>query len=327
MPPFLLIQTDLNMRPWPKAFVPILAVACLSAAPGIAAQAQSLKFPHAADIDAIGKRDLAKGVNFYSLDKEKELGKQLALEVEWSSRVIRDPDVNAYLADLAEKLVRNSDARMPIAVRVLDSMLVDATTLPGGFLYINSALILQAKNEAELAGVIANSIALTAMRSATTEATKGDIMQLVSIPSMIFIPYSWAGWGIYQGQNLAIPLTALRVHAQYMLAADYFAAQYLYVSGYDPSEFAAFIERTEQNGSGAKKTYDKKRWLPSGRERAARLRSEIADILPSRESALHSTSDFETVKEKIRSWKPDSSGTRPVLRTKGREDPAQSSTN
>jgi len=324
LPPFLLTETDLNMRPWPKALVPMLAAACLSAGPGIAAQSQSLKFPHAADIDAIGKRDLAKDVNFYSLDKEKVLGKQLALEVERSSHVIRDPDVNAYLGALAEKLAKHSDARMPIKVGVLNSALVDAMTLPGGVLYIESALILQAESEAELAGVIAHSIALTAMRSTTAEATKGDIMQLASIPSMIFLPYSWAGWGIYQGQNLAIPLTAFRVHAQYILAADYFAAQYLYVSGYDPSEFAAFIERTGQNSSGAKKLYEEKGWLPSGQVRAAKLRSEIADILPSREGAIHSTSDFESVKEKIRLWKPDSSDARPVLRTKGHEDLAES---
>src|SRR5262249_60435310 len=119
-----------------------------------------------------------------------------------------------------------------------------------------------------------------------------EIMQLAAIPSMIFIPYGWAGWGVYQGQNLAIPLIAMKRHAQYTLAADYFAAQYVYASGYDPSEFAALIER-----AGPKQKLDVF-GTPCGSERAAKLRREIADILPSRGGAIHSTSGFEIVKEK-----------------------------
>jgi predicted Zn-dependent protease len=303
------------MRFWRAALFLLLFVAYLSAGRGTFAQSQSLKFPHAADINAIGKRDLAKTSNFYSPDKEKALGKQLAQEVERSSRMVNDPDVNAYLDALAQKLAKHSDAKMPIAVRVIESKLVDATTLPGGFLFVNSALILEAKSEGELAGAIAHGIAHTAMRSGTGEVSKDDIMQLAWIPTMVFIPYSWAGWGIYQGQNLAIPLIAMKTHGQYTLAADYFALQYLYVSGYDLDEFVALLERMGQKNSGIKNVYVEKGWYRSWSERAERLRKEIADILPSREAAIHSTSEFDDVKEKIRLWKPDS--TRPVLRTKG----------
>src|SRR5437879_4621061 len=116
---------------------------------------QELKFPYAADLDKIGKRNLAKGVNFYSLDREKALGRQLAQETERAARVVNDSEITAYVNALAQKLARNSDARMPITVRILESKAADVTTLPGGYLYVNSALILEAQIEAELAGVMA----------------------------------------------------------------------------------------------------------------------------------------------------------------------------
>ena len=282
---------------------------------------QEFKFTHASEIDKIGHRDLGKGVNFYSLDKEKEIGKQLAAEVERSSRMVNDSEISAYVDALAQKVAQNSDARMPVVVRVVDSKVVDAITLPGGNSFINSATILEAKSEAELAGVIAFGIAHTAMRSGTAQVTRGTIMGLADIPAMVFIPYSWAGWGINQGQNLAIPLIQLEIRAKYTLAADYFAVQYLYVTGYDPCEFAAFVERLSEQPTTASTKLNT--FFPSGAARAAKLRAEIADILPARDDAIHTSSEFERIKERIRTVQPSTESTRPTLRKESDNDSAK----
>ena len=90
------------------------------------------------DPDAIGDRDVGKGVNFYSLEKEIALGKSLATEVERSSKVIEDPVIAEYVNRIGQNLVRNSDAKVPFTIKVLDSEEVNAFALPGGFFFVNS---------------------------------------------------------------------------------------------------------------------------------------------------------------------------------------------
>ena len=108
------------------------------------------------DPEAIGDRDVGKGVNFYSLEKEIALGKQLAQEVERQAKIIDDPIIAEYVNRVGQNLVRNSDAKVPFTIKVLDSEEVNAFALPGGFFFVNSGLVLKAESEAELAGVMAN---------------------------------------------------------------------------------------------------------------------------------------------------------------------------
>src|SRR5256885_12922431 len=161
------------------------------------------------DVEAIGNRSVGKGVNLYSLEREISLGKQLAQEVERSSKLIDDPIVTEYVNRVGQNLVRNSDARVPFTIKVIDSDEVNAFALPGGFFYVNSGLILRAPEESELAGVMAHEIAHVAARHGTNQATKIDIIQIASIPAMVMLLHGWAGDGIYQGMNFLIPKTFL----------------------------------------------------------------------------------------------------------------------
>jgi predicted Zn-dependent protease len=71
--------------------------------------------------DEIGNRDVGKGVNFYSIEKEITLGKQLAQEVEHQSRIVDDPVIAEYVNRVGQNLVRNSDAKVPFTIKVIDS--------------------------------------------------------------------------------------------------------------------------------------------------------------------------------------------------------------
>ncbi len=135
------------------------------------------------DVDAIGNRNVGKGVNFYSIEREIGLGKGLAQEVERSSKLIDDPVVVEYVNRVGQNLVRNSDAKVPFTIKVIDSDEVNAFALPGGFFYVNSGLILRAQEESELAGVMAHEISHVTARHGTKQATKGEMMQLATIPS------------------------------------------------------------------------------------------------------------------------------------------------
>ena len=160
------------------------------------------------DPDQIGNRDVGKGVNFYSLEKEIALGKQLATEVERQAKIINDPVIAEYVNRVGQNLVRNSDAKVPFTIKVIDSEEVNAFALPGGFFFVNSGLILKADNEAELAGVMAHEIAHVAARHGTRQATRGEIAQLGMIP-LIFMG-GWTGYGIYQAASVLVPIGFLK---------------------------------------------------------------------------------------------------------------------
>src|SRR6266581_3108839 len=195
------------------------------------------------DPEEIGNRDVGKGVNFYSLEKEIALGKQLAQEVERQAKIIEDPVIAEYTNRIGQNLVRNSDAKVPFTIKVLDSEEVNAFALPGGFFFVNSGLILKAESEAELAGVMAHEIAHVAARHGTKQATKGQIINYATIP-LIFMG-GWAGYAIRQGAQVAIPLGFLHFSQSMESEADYLGLQYLYKSGYDPTAFVDFFEKIQ----------------------------------------------------------------------------------
>jgi len=173
------------------------------------------------DVEAIGNRNVGKGMNLYSLEREISLGKSLAQEVERSSKLIDDPVVTEYVNRVGQNLVRNSDARVPFTIKVIDSDEINAFALPGGFFYVNSGLILHAMEESELAGVMAHEISHVTARHGTKNATKGELMQLATIPLILLGPGGWAGYGIYQGLNLAIPVTYLKFSRDAEREADF----------------------------------------------------------------------------------------------------------
>jgi predicted Zn-dependent protease len=156
------------------------------------------------DPDEIGNRDVGKGVNFYSLEKEIALGKTMAQEVERDARVIDDPVISEYVNRVGQNIVRNSDAKVPFTIKVIDSDEVNAFALPGGFFFVNTGLILNADNEAELAGAMAHEIAHVAARHGTRQVTRGQIINYASLPLMLM--GGWTGYAIAEAASLAIPL-------------------------------------------------------------------------------------------------------------------------
>ena len=278
------------------------------------------------DVSKIGERGVGKGVNFYSLEREIALGKQLAQEVERSAKFVDDPTVLDYVNRVGQNLVRNSDARVPFTIKVIDSDQINAFALPGGFFYVFSGLILRADEESELAGVMAHEIAHVCARHGTKNATKSDIMQLAMIPAMIFIPYTWTGYAIYEGLQFAIPLSYLKFSRDAEREADYLGLQYMYKAGYDPNSYVTFFEKVQAEerrrpGSIPKVFADH----PPTTERIRNIQEEIARILPVRGEYIVTTSEFDVVKARLRmiqsrSKLANSDSSKPTLRKRTDKD-------
>src|ERR1035441_9676462 len=107
---------------------PVAFLAVLTLLPNGAFADDKKKDPH-----EIGNRDVGTGVNFWTLEKEIALGKQLAQEVERQAKIVDDPIIAEYVNRVGQNLVRNSDAKVPFTIKVLDSEEVNAFALPGGF--------------------------------------------------------------------------------------------------------------------------------------------------------------------------------------------------
>ncbi len=288
------------------------------------------------DVSAVGNRDIGgRGMgNWYSTESEIKMGKGYASEIEKSTKFINDPVVTEYVNRIGQNLVKNSDAKVPFTIKVIDSDEVNAMALPGGFFYVNSGLILAADEEAELAGVMAHEIAHVAAHHAAREQTRANYAQLGTIP-LIFMG-GWTGYGLYEAASIGIPITFLHFSREFEGQADYLGVQYMYRAGYDPQAFVTFFEKIqnlEKRKPGAvSKAFSTHPQTP---DRIEHSQQEIARILPPRDEYVVTTSEFDDVKARLarienkRKLTDPKDGKKPTLRrasTTSQQDPNSSST-
>jgi len=220
------------------------------------------------------------------------------MQVEQSAKVINDPVISEYVNRIAQNIVRNSDAKVPFTVKVLDDDTINAFTLPGGYFYVQSGLILAADNEAELAGVMAHEIGHVAACHAARQQTRGNLAQLASIP-LIFVG-GGLGYGLYEAAGIGVPMTFLKFQRSFEAQADYLGVQYLYASGYDPQAFPQFFEKIqalEKKKPGfVAKAFETHPPTPA---RMEHTQHEIATILPPKPQYVVDTSEFQDVKARL----------------------------
>ncbi len=318
----------------------ILALAVASLAPAASAQ-QSTTQPadqkkqqkpikdKKKDPDAIGERDVGKGLNWYSIEKEIAMGKAYAMEIERIAKIVDDPIIAEYVNRVGQNLVRNSDCKVPVTIKVIDTEEPNAMALPGGFFYVNTGLITLAENEAELAGVMGHEIAHIAARHGTRQATRGNLANLATIP-LIFMG-GWTGFGIRQAASVAIPLGFLSFSRAFEREADLLGLQYMYKAGYDPNGFVDFFERLESLEKRKPGTISKAfRSHPPTADRIEEAQKNIAELLRERPEYVITTSEFDEVRERIimlsnrRKVGPNVDPNRPRLkRAPGSAEPAE----
>lgn len=250
------------------------------------------------DVNDIGNRRVAHR-SIISEQKEVAIGKQYAEQIDHSAKLIKDPVVNEYVNRLAQNLARNSDAKVPISVKVIDDPTINAVTLPGGFIYLNSGTLLAANEEAQVAGVLAHEIGHVAERSWAGQMTRRTLLQFAMIPLM-FTPMSI---GAYYGLSAAmngIPLAFLKFDRSDETEADFLGLQYMYKSGYDPNAMLSFfgkvVEEERESPGSVASIFENH---PPTPDRIIKCEEEIKGILPKRPEYLENTSEFDDVKSRL----------------------------
>src|ERR1044071_4930247 len=246
----------------------------------------------------IGKRNInSHQINFYSLNKEVALGRQLAADVDRQGKFIEDPVITEYVNRVGQNLALHSDAKIPFTIKVLDSDDVNAFALPGGFLYVNKGAILAADSEAELAGVMAHEIAHVCARHGVEQASKATLANYAMIP-LIFMT-GGLGYLVYQGVQIGVPLAFLKFGRGAEAEADKLGAQYLWAAGYDPNTFLTFFEKLEKKEKGKPGTLSK---LFGTHPPTPDLITKVHDLLvrfPDRDEYMITSSDFIRAKSRL----------------------------
>jgi Zn-dependent protease with chaperone function len=268
------------------------------------------------DVDRIGQRGVGRGFNLYSAKRERELGESLAASFDRTTRIINDAVVNDYVNRLAQRVVRYSDATVPFTIKVIDTGDIPrAYGLPGGFLYIDSALILASDAEAELAGVIAREIAHVAARHATRALTR---KQLCSFANSMALMSGPAGVVLEDVAGVAGPLSLKKFARDAEYEADLLGIEYAYAAGYDPQSLLVALEKLHALEVKRSAVFTKipgyrlATHLPFHRkiaksfasyplteERIKRLQSEIPRFLPDRKDYILDTNEFQEVKSRL----------------------------
>jgi len=265
------------------------------------------------DPDQIGTRDVSRGVNFYSVDKEMALGRQLSQQLEQHSTLVTDKFVNEYVTRLGQNLVRHSDAKIPLTIKVIEGDDPNAVTLPGGFIYLQTGLISTADTEAELAAAMAHEIAHVAARHGTRQATQSQVTQIATIP-LIFL--GWGGICALGAGNGVMPVGLLATQRGYETEADLLGLQYLYKSGYDPLGMVDIFEKIfsfdERKHGKFSKVFSAH---PASDGRLIAVQKNIETLLKPQPQYIVTTSAFNDVQARLIAldWdrKPEPAGPKP----------------
>jgi len=251
--------------------------------------------------EAGAPRPAAKGVNFYSLEKERQLGQQLASRMAGSLPLVHEPKLDAYVAQLGAVLAKYAKAPFDYSFTFYEDrklpqespagvfsgpaaggvMPVDALRGPagepvavaGGPIFIPMSLLADAPSEAVFAFELAHAMAHTAMRHQTRLATKTELTELAGVAGQVQGSPVSNNSAAANRQTATLPqLTFARAAER---EADYTAVQIVAKAGYDPLAMADYVSgQPAPAGPAASSPHP----LPG--HRAGAIREEIARLLP-----------------------------------------------
>jgi Zn-dependent protease with chaperone function len=241
------------------------------------------------------------GWNMFSPQQDVEIGAQSASEAERQLPILNDADVTAYVNRIGQKLAANAGGpQFQYRFRVVNASDINAFALPGGFIYINRGIIENARNEGEVAGVVAHEIAHVALRHGTHQASKAYGAQ-AGLQILGGLLGGKVGSNTAQILNTVggIGLNALflKFSRELETQADVRGAQILAASGYTPADMVSFFNQLAKADTSKKTT-----WLsnhPAPPDRIARIEKE-RQMLKEPAAPTQNTQQLARIKSELR---------------------------
>src|SRR5688572_9904233 len=275
-------------------------------------------------VSAAAQTKVTAPKNKYSPADDVKLGQEAAREVEKEVPVMRDDRINGYLNAIGRRLVENIPAefRHPefrYSFTGVNMREINAFALPGGPMYINRGMIEKARNEGEVAGVMAHEISHVALRHGTAQQTKASPFAIGQIAGQIAgaIIGGTAGQVIAQGSQFGLGTYFLKYGREYEKQADLLGARIMAAAGYDPRDMANVFRTIQQEGgSGAPQ------WLsshPDPGNRYQYINQEAARLRVA--AGTRDTREFQNVRAHLRSMSPAPSAEDVARNSRGNRNP------
>jgi len=239
------------------------------------------------------------GFNLFKVEQDIELGRQSAQKIAQQVPLLRDETTVNYARQLGARLASKAPGyKFPYQFNVVASKDINAFALPGGFIFINAGAIMSAKNEGELAGVIAHEIVHVALRHGTSQATKAYIAKAgLGILSAIA-----GGDSVETGQIINV-IGGAGANALFLkfgrtaeTQADLEGARIMAEAGYDPRDMANFFKTLQQQGGQRVPEFLSDHPDPGNRVEAI---DEALPSLPVSPNPTRTSPEFEEVKARL----------------------------
>ncbi len=255
----------------------------------------------------VGQTKIVAPDNKYSPKEDVQLGRDAARQVEEQLPMLNDDGVESYVQRVGDRLVESIPAefRHPefrYTFEVVNVSDINAFALPGGPMYVNRGMIEAAKNEGEMAGVLAHEISHVALRHGTSQASKATKYEIGAIAGAVLgaIIGGTAGQIVSQGTQFGLGTAFLRFGREFERQADLLGAQTMARAGYDPRDMASMFQTIQaKSGNGGPE------WMsshPNPSNRQQMITQEAAKLTVS--NPVRNTQAFTQVKTRLQRMSP-----------------------
>jgi Zn-dependent protease with chaperone function len=250
---------------------------------------------------ALAQTKISYHSNKYQITDDVQLGRQAASEVEQQMPLLRDSQVSSYVESVGQRLVAAIPSEFQhhefrYYFRVVNARDINAFALPGGPMYVNRGMIQAARNEGEMAGVMAHELSHVALRHGTAQATKAGKYQLGAGIAGI-LGTILGGPAVGQAAQIPFAVSFLKFSREYETEADLLGARIMANAGYDPRDLANMFQTIARQGGGGGGWFSDH---PSPSNRYARINQEAQylRVQPNRGDSR----EFLAINERLRSY-------------------------
>jgi len=245
--------------------------------------------------------------NKYKVADDVKLGQEAAAQVQKEMPLLNDPSVEEYVAGIGQRLVRVIPAEYQhpefrYTFRVVNQKEINAFALPGGPMFLNRGMIEAARDEGEIAGVMAHEMSHVMLRHGTAQATKGEKFQIGAIAGQVLgaIVGGTAGSIIANGSNLGLSTYFMKFSREYESQADILGVQLMARAGYNPQSMANMFKTLAAQGGGGPEFLSDH---PNPGNREQRIQQE-AKMLNATNNPSGNTAEFQRVQARLKGMSP-----------------------